>query len=430
MIAVGILTQLLDFYDAPAAASFTLTPSEALAYFQAKGLRLTFDWRDMLGAEHANAFTVAKMADLDLLADVQASLDDAIAQGLSYRSWADTITPLLQQKGWWGRKAVTDPLTGETIVAELGSPSRLKTIFRTNVQGAYAAGQWQQIQEQADVAEFLLYDAVDDHRTRPEHAAWDGTVLPVGHAWWKTHYPPNGWNCRCGVIQLSAEDLEDLGLEPSARAPRTTTRPWKNPRTGRTEKVPNGLDPGWDVNQGAERLQVLEAVAQEKIRAMAPAPAHAAARGLKASRAQANALAKAAKITIAPKIPKTPSKIARGAGAAAQRSAQAAIDKALRENTRYLAAELRKRLRTKAGQAMDAVSLLAAARAAALVRAEASGAAVDFAEAIAPLAGLSVIQFADEASRQAALGALRELGHHTWPDGRDLEDVLLAPPAA
>ena len=185
------VAQLLEFFDAPAAASFGLSNAQAVSYFKAKGLKVTFDWRDMLGEEHANAFTVAKMADIDLLADVQASLDDALSNGLSYDQWKKGIVPTLQAKGWWGKQAVTDPLTGETISANLGSPARLKTIFRTNLQGAYAAGNWQQIDAQKDLAPYLMYDAVDDHRTRPEHAAWDGTVLPISSEWWKAHYPPH-----------------------------------------------------------------------------------------------------------------------------------------------------------------------------------------------------------------------------------------------
>lgn len=360
---MNIVHQLLNFYDAPAAASFTLAPAQAIGYFKAKGLKVTFDWRDMLGAEHASAFTVAKMADLDLLADVQASLDDAIAQGLSYQSWADTITPLLQQKGWWGRQAVTDPLTGETIVAQLGSPSRLKTIFRTNVQAAYAAGQWDQIQAQKDVAEYLMYDAVDDHRTRPQHAAWDGTILPVDHEWWATHYPPNGWNCRCGVIQLSEEDVEDLGLTPNAKAPRGGTSDWTNPRTGKVEKVDKGLDPGWNSNPGATHLATLQKLAQEKIQAMAPKPAAAAARGLKAAGAQANDLAEQSGIATAPAIDATPSQIARGAGKAQIRAAEKGIADALKANTPYLAKTIKAIQATKAGQALDPVELWAKAQA-------------------------------------------------------------------
>ncbi len=360
-----ILATLQNIYDAPAPASFTLPPAEAIAYFKAKGLKVTFDWRDMIGAEHASAFTVAKMADIDLLADVQASLDDAIAQGLSFQSWADTITPLLQQKGWWGRQAVTDPLTGETIVAQLGSPGRLKTIFRTNVQSAYAAGQWQQIQEQKDVAEYLMYDAVDDHRTRPQHAAWDGTVLAVDDDWWRTHYPPNGWNCRCGVIQLSAEDLDDLGLDVSPKAPAGGTTNWTNPRTGRVEKVDKGLDPGWNSNPGATHLAEMQKLAAEKIKALEPKMASAAAKGMKATEALAGELADQAGIAAQPTIDATASQLAKGAGKAQIRSAEAGIAKALAENTPYLAKSIKALQATKAGQSMGPVELLQKAQGAA-----------------------------------------------------------------
>ena len=161
-----ILRSLLEFLDAPTAVLWSLTPEEAVSFLQSKGLKPTFDYREMLGDEHARAFTVAKMMDADMLADVKASLDDAIENGVPFQEWRDTIIPKLQAKGWWGRKAVNDPLTGQTIVSQLGSPSRLQTIYRTNLQSAYAAGNWDAIVDQADVAPLLLYDAVDDFRTR------------------------------------------------------------------------------------------------------------------------------------------------------------------------------------------------------------------------------------------------------------------------
>ena len=38
-------------------------------------------------------------------------------------------------------------------------------------------------------------------RTRSEHLAWDAIILPIDHAFWQTHFPPNGWKCRCVVTQ-------------------------------------------------------------------------------------------------------------------------------------------------------------------------------------------------------------------------------------
>ncbi|GMV60117.1 MAG: hypothetical protein AMXMBFR72_32100 [Betaproteobacteria bacterium] len=258
-------------------ASFDTEPRAAIRYFTAKGLKRTFSYADMLGAAHDEAFTVAKMMDADLLAEVQASLESALANGTPFRQWADELMPTLQKAGWWGRKAVVDPLTGKVVQAQLGSPARLETIFRTNMQAAYAAQKWQTIESQAKVAPYLMYDAVDDGRTRELHASWDETVLPVSHRWWRTHYPPNGWNCRCGVIQLTKDEIEAFGFKESPRAPDDGSRKWRNPRTGRTHVVPNGIDPGFDRNVGRDNAARLRALLDEKIEAL-PSPLRAVAK--------------------------------------------------------------------------------------------------------------------------------------------------------
>jgi SPP1 gp7 family putative phage head morphogenesis protein len=189
------ITGIASFGDAHVSIGFDVTPQQAVDYFRSKGLRESFNYDDLLAEEHAAAFTVAKMADIDLLRDVHESLQQALQDGMRFQDWADMLRPTLQAKGWWGRKAVRDPVTGATIVTELGSARRLETIFRTNMQSAYAVGQWQQIKAQQTDAPYLMYDAVDDFRTRAQHAAWDNKVLPVSSQWWDTHSPPNGYNC-------------------------------------------------------------------------------------------------------------------------------------------------------------------------------------------------------------------------------------------
>lgn len=255
----------LSFLEASVNVSFDLPANDAIGYFQSKGLRASFGYGELTTDAQHQAFTVAKMMDLDLLAQVRESLDDALANGVSFRDWSDDLIPTLQASGWWGRKDVIDPLTGATVNARLGTPSRLETIFRVNMQGAYAAGHWRMIEEQADVAPFLMYDAVDDFRTRPEHRLWDRKVLPVGHPWWRTHYPPNGFNCRCGVIQLSGEEVEALGLSTEQTAPQDGTYTWKNPRTGGAETIPTGVDPGFDGNVGRAYMDSLISLFGEKV---------------------------------------------------------------------------------------------------------------------------------------------------------------------
>ena len=149
------------------------------------------------------------------------------------------------------RKDPLDPDAPARLV-RLGSPRRLRTIFDTNLRTSYAAGRWERIQRAKEDLPYLRYVATLDNRTRPDHREWHGTVLPVDHPFWQTHYPPNGWRCRCTVIQLSARQLRSRGYEVSEGPPPGSgrTREWVNTRTGEVQDVPVGIDPGWNHNTG------------------------------------------------------------------------------------------------------------------------------------------------------------------------------------
>lgn len=234
-----------------------LPPAEAVRFFQSKGYRVGFAWADVWQEEHARAFTVAKALRRDLLEDIRAEVDRALGEGTTLREFRQRLTPVLQEKGWWGRQRMTDPLTGESRIVQLGSPRRLKIIFDTNLRMAAAAGRWERIERVKERRPYLRYSAVLDERTRAEHRAWHGTVLAADDAWWNTHYPPNGWNCRCTVQQLSERDLERFGFAVAGAAPASPTRAWRNPRTGAIARVPEGIDPGFAYNVGKAHLRAL-----------------------------------------------------------------------------------------------------------------------------------------------------------------------------
>lgn len=253
------------------AASFSLAPEKSVEFYRGKGLAASFAWQDMLHEEHDRAFTVAKMLDLDLLADVMRYVDRAISEGWTRRRFIDELMPTLITRGWWGRQEMTDPLTSETVEVQLGSARRLKTIYDTNLRTAYHAGKWERINENAWRAPYVMYSAILDGRTRPAHAAWNGLVLRHDDPWWKTHTPSCGWNCRCSVIQLSDRDLERMGKSGPDEAPPIETRPWINPRTGEVLHVAVGVDPGWGYAVGASRRADVLLLAKEKIDAADPA---------------------------------------------------------------------------------------------------------------------------------------------------------------
>ncbi|STV24951.1 Uncharacterised protein [Klebsiella pneumoniae subsp. ozaenae] len=61
-----------------------IIPKEALAWLKSKKLTPGFDYRDVWKQEHSIGFTVAKMTQLDLLSDVKALVEDAMASGQSF----------------------------------------------------------------------------------------------------------------------------------------------------------------------------------------------------------------------------------------------------------------------------------------------------------------------------------------------------------
>ena len=63
------------------------------------------------------------------------------------------------------------------------------------------AAKWEAFAEDGDRYN-LQYRTVGDDHVRPEHAALNGTTLPFSDAFWDSYYPPNGWNCRCTVVQV------------------------------------------------------------------------------------------------------------------------------------------------------------------------------------------------------------------------------------
>ena len=167
-------------------------PQDALKFFKAKELRPAFSHLDVAAEEHALNFTVAKSAGFDILADVKDALEEHLEGGGTLRTFSTQLTPILQEKGWWGVGEAEDPGTGKKA-AQLGSPRRLRTIFESNMRSARAAGQWQRIQRTKRTHPYLRYGRSPSVERRAEHAAWEGTLLPADDPWWDTHFPPNGW---------------------------------------------------------------------------------------------------------------------------------------------------------------------------------------------------------------------------------------------
>jgi SPP1 gp7 family putative phage head morphogenesis protein len=229
----------------------SIPDSEAIAALERRGVRYrpSGHWTEMWQNAHQTAFTVAQSAGFDVLKDIHGALLRAMSSGLTFEQFRKELTPVLQAKGWWGVASRVDDLTGEVREVQLGSPRRLRTIFDVNLRVSAAQGDWARQQQVKEERPFLRYTAILDNRVRPQHRRWHGTILPTDHPWWKTHYPPNGWRCRCKAMSVSADDIADNGWEVG-EPPDEGTAAWVNPRMGEVMDVPRGIDPGWDYNPG------------------------------------------------------------------------------------------------------------------------------------------------------------------------------------
>ena len=206
----------------------------------------TYSWWDVWQQQHSQMFTVAKTAGTDVLDDIMAAMGDALENGETFDQFESEILPLLVEKGWIGGDA--------DAIAR-----RLVTIYDTNFRMSYAAGQWASFERNKADLPYLMYAHTTSLHPRVEHLAWDGTCLPVDDPWWDTHYPPNGWGCKCGVIALTQRQFQSMsgaGLVSTAR-PAIDWTQVVNPRTGVQLAVPRGIDPGFGYNVGKAFLDAL-----------------------------------------------------------------------------------------------------------------------------------------------------------------------------
>lgn len=187
--------------------AFGLKPERAVDYMKSKGYTFSWRWEETLGAAHAKAFTVAKVARMDVLQDIRGMVEKSIEDGLTFEQFRKELTPMLQKKGWWGEKFVSRPDGTVEKILE-GSPRRLKTIYNQNLFTAYSAGREEQFQQNKRFRPYGMYVAVRDRKTRATHLALHGKVYPLDDAFWKAFTPPIDWNCRCRKRALSQRYIE------------------------------------------------------------------------------------------------------------------------------------------------------------------------------------------------------------------------------
>lgn len=184
---------------------------EAMDWIASKPVVTRDVFDKMLPEVKGRAFTITGLQALDVMQSVR----DEIAKLPAGGDWNAIKKDVAGKLTPWLVDANADP---KEQVAQIQAVNRrAELLLRTHGFQAYQASNWNVIQRQKAVFPYLRYKSMEDDRVRPSHAALDGMIVPVDSPFWKTHFPPWDWGCRCQAIPVSrAAAAAELKREQNA----------------------------------------------------------------------------------------------------------------------------------------------------------------------------------------------------------------------
>lgn len=186
------------------------------------------EYKEMADDAKSLAFSAAGYGTAQDLAVVYDAVGRAVAEGLIFKKFQQDILQVVKNTEW--------------------SKARQELIYRNNIQTAYSVGRYDRQQQAKDLMPYLMYDAVNDRRTRPTHHAMDNRVYPIDDPVWDDWTPPCGHRCRCSTRSVSDRQIERRGYE--VKSGPTTGETVEIKRGKKTVKVPLKPDEGWATNPG------------------------------------------------------------------------------------------------------------------------------------------------------------------------------------
>lgn len=173
--------------------------TEAAAIIRGKPAVARDVFDQILPELRARLFTVSGIESANVLQRVQDSIA-TIAEGTTWDDAKENIV------------AELDPWLGD------GAERRAELLLRTHGFQAFQASNWRVAQEDEDTVA-LQYLTMEDDRVRPGHAALDGRIFPKNDSFWKTHFPPWEWGCRCRTRTMNVDQVADEAAADKDRKP-------------------------------------------------------------------------------------------------------------------------------------------------------------------------------------------------------------------
>ncbi len=144
-----------------------------------------------------STFAQEEMSD-EMRANLQRS--DYIFSGFkTFHEVGEAFYSLLDEDG--KKKPFNQFLNDVKKIDQTYNERYLRAEYNFVSASADMAARWEQFSKDEDEY-YLQYRTANDGAVRPEHAALHDVTLPASDSFWDSYYPPNGWNCRCTVVQV------------------------------------------------------------------------------------------------------------------------------------------------------------------------------------------------------------------------------------
>ena len=176
------------------------------AAYNSAGAQLSID---ILSTPQVREFINSHSAVLDSSFD-KVEMSDAMRQRLrrsdfifsgikTFHELNEAFPSLIDENG--NRKSFERFLNDVRSIDQNYNAHYLRAEYNFVTASAEMAARWEKFMQDGDRYN-LQYRTQKDDKVRPEHAALDGVTLPPSDSFWEGFYPPNGWNCRCTVVQV------------------------------------------------------------------------------------------------------------------------------------------------------------------------------------------------------------------------------------
>lgn len=166
--------------------------------------------------------TALKEVPLDDISVQRLKESNYVFSGIkTFHELNEAFPSLLDEEG--NRKPFNQFLNEVQKVYDTYNVQYLRTEYNFAQASALMAARWKQFEQDGDRYN-LQYRTMYDKRVRRTHRMLHNITLPIESPFWDKYFPPNGWNCRCTVVQVRkdkypvSDEQEAMNLGSQATA--------------------------------------------------------------------------------------------------------------------------------------------------------------------------------------------------------------------